>query len=97
MKEIETGKIYAAKVLLEESNMFNKEIEFLKEVKQKKSPYIINIINDGTGEIIRVNKKNKTKQYIILEYASKGDLSSYLKFPKIGFGEEYGKLLFIKY
>ena len=96
VKEIETGKIYAAKVLFKKSYLFNKEKQFLNYIKQKNSPYIINIINDGTGDIIRVNKEKKPQQYIILEYASKDDLISYLLFPETAFGEEYAKLLFYK-
>ena len=96
VKEIKTEKIYAAKIYKESNKYCENEKEFLKKVKQKNSPYIINLINDGTGKIIRDNEPIQAKQHLILEYAPKGDLLSYIWFTKTGFGEEYGKLLFNK-
>ena len=99
VEEQNTQKIYAAKIYKESNNCYYNEKEILKYVKQKNSPYIINLINDDDNEkiiIIRDNEQFQAKPYLILEYAPKGDLFSYIYFSKTGFGEEYGKLLFYK-
>ena len=88
-----SNNIYAAKVLKINSKYFDKEIETLKLIK---SPYIVNLIDYGNGKILKNNFLSENKQYIILEYAEKGQLFDYISFPKKGFGEKFGKVIFRK-
>ena len=96
VEEPNTNEIYASKVLKKPSDLFNKEIEILNVLKNDNNPYITNIIDSGTGPIIRANKPTKTSQYIVLEYAPKGEMFNYIFFAKSGLGEKYGKVIFTK-
>ena len=97
--EKSTNKVFAAKVLKEIDPLFNEEIKTLKKLKEKKkNPHIINLIDSGCGPIKEDGKEDgippENKQYIILEYASKGELFDYIKIPQKGFGEKYAKIIF---
>ena len=94
VKEIKTNKIYAAKILKEESEYFDNEVKMLKLIKE--NSYMINLIDSGYGPIIKKEHPTENKQYLILEYASKGVLFDYIYLPKRGFGEKYTKLIFKK-
>jgi serine/threonine protein kinase len=96
VKEPVTQKIYAAKVLKEPSNYFDAEVEILKSLKKINNPYIVNLIESGKGTIIRANKPSQINQYLVLEYAPKSDLFSYVYFTHKGFIEQYSKVLFAK-
>jgi len=96
VEEQNTQKIYASKVLKKPSNLFNKEIEILNALKNINNPYIVNIIDSGTGPIIRANRPTTTSQYIVLEYAPKGEMFNYIYFTQSGLGEKYGKVIFRK-
>ena len=95
VEEIKTKKIYAAKIFNSHSDLFYNEVEMLGKLKEKKLQNIINIIEFGDGDIVKGYSYNK-KQYIILEYAEKGDLSKFIKIPKRPFKEKHAKLLFTK-
>ena len=90
--------IYAAKVLKEHSDLFDNEIQILNHLKTqgKHNPYITNIIGSGEGLIIRKNHPQKLSQYLVLEYASKGDLFNYIYCLKKGLSELYSKVIFAK-
>ena len=94
VKEINTNKIYAAKILKNEPKYFDNEVKMLKLIKE--NSYMINLIDTGFGPIIKNGLSLKNKQYLILEYASKGVLFDYIYHPKRGFGEKYTKLIFKK-
>ena len=64
VKEPNSNKIYAAKVLKEKSEFFDKEIEVLDTLKPINNNYIVNLIESGTGHIIRVNRPTQIKQYL---------------------------------
>ena len=96
VKEPNTDKFYVGKILKEESNHFDNEVNILNKLKEINNPYIINIIDSGNEEIIRANKPNENKQYLILEYASKGELYNYIGCPEIGLQEKYSKRIFSK-
>ncbi len=96
VEEQNTQKIYASKVLNEPSNLFNKEIEILNALKSINNPYIVNIIDSGTGPIIRANRPTTTSQYIVLEYAPRGDILKYIQLTQNGLREKYGKVIFRK-
>ena len=95
VQEEETNKLYAAKILLHHCPFFDNEIEILNTLKNANIPYIINIITSGDGEI-KKDKKSIKKQYIILDYAQKGDLSKYILLCEKGFKEKNAKLIFSK-
>ena len=96
VKEPTTQKIYAAKVLKESCDYFDKEVEILKALQKINNPYIVNLIDSGTGTIIRANKPSQTSQYLVLEYAPKCELFSYIYCTHRGFQETYSKVLFAK-
>ena len=91
--EDSNGNKYAAKILIEPSQYFQKEIEMLKIVK---SPYIANLIEAGEGLLRKKGKVYPKKQFLILDYAEKGELFDYIFLPQQGLGEKYGKLVFLK-
>ena len=106
VEEKSTGHIYAAKVLKDYDDerkkrsiekMFNNEITILIHLKNKiDNLYITNIINNGSGEIKRLNRPTSTNKYLILEYAEKGCLFDYIYYPETFLKERYGKLIFQK-
>ena len=96
VKDLKSKKIYAAKIFEKKTKFFDIEVEMLKELKQANNPYLLNMIDNGTGNIELEDKVLKDKQYLILEYASKGDLFDYLHYPSQGFKEIYAKMIFTK-
>ena len=97
VEEKENKKIYASKVFTKQDDeLFNKEIKILNALKNINNPYIVNIIDSGTGPIIRANRPTTTSQYIVLEYAPKGEMFNYIYFTQSGLGEKYGKVIFRK-
>ena len=96
VKELNNETIYAAKVLKKHSDLFQKEINILKTLKTAKSENIINIIDSGEGPIIRKNHPKTVNQYLILEYASKGELFNYIYCAKCGLSELHSKVIFAK-
>ena len=98
VKEINKDTIYAAKVLKKSSELFDKEIQILTELKNQgnDNKYIVNIVDSGEGLIIRKNRPQLTRQYLVLEYASKGELFNYIYAAKSGLNELYSKVIFAK-
>ena len=97
VKEPNSNKIYAAKVLKEKSEFFDKEIEVLDTLKPINNNYIVNLIESGTGNIIRVNRPTiQQKQYLVLQYAPKGELFNYIYCPHKGLQEKFSKVIFAK-
>jgi len=96
VKELKTAKKYVAKILKEPSPYFNREIEILNLLKNSNNPFIINLVNKGIGNIAFQNNVFQNKQYIILEYAPKGDLCKYIYLLKQGLSEKYSKVIFAK-
>ena len=96
VKDLTSEEKYAAKVLKKSSILFDTEIEILNSLKSINNPYIINIINNDTGLIVRKDKPIKKQQYLILEYAEKGELLNYITLTRKGFEEKYCKVIFQK-
>jgi serine/threonine protein kinase len=69
---------YAVKVLKEITPYFEKEIEILQKVSILKNPYIINLIHYGEGPVKKSSKPETNNQYMVLDYASKGELFDYI-------------------
>ena len=93
-KDFENNKKYAIKVLKRELKFFDKKMAFIKEISELKSPYIISMIDYGEGEIKFKEHLPIERQYIVYEYALKGTLLEYLKFPYIYLEEHLAKILF---
>ena len=45
VKEVSNKKVYAAKVYINNSALFQSEVDMLNILKEKNNPYMINIIN----------------------------------------------------
>ena len=91
-------KYYAAKVyknLISTINDFKVEKEILSYLNNK-SPYILNLIDSGEGEIKRIDRETSTNNYIIVDYMKNGCLFDYIYYPNNGLDEELCKLLFYK-
>ena len=89
-----TKKKYAIKVINEATSEFKKEVSILEKVSSSNNPYIINLIKYGESQIKKNSKEES--QYIILEYASKGELFDYIEEADNGLEEEYAKIIFRK-
>ena len=88
---------YAAKIPKNEDGSFlNGEIAILQYLKDNNTENIINIVDNGEGEIIMKNKEPENKKFLILEFSPRRDLAEYISFPKSGFGELFSKILFYK-
>jgi len=90
VKDIKTENFYAAKIFKKSSKFLFKEIEILNSIKKVNNPYIINMIESN------ISQNTKDKKYIILEYASKGDLFDYISLINNGLKEKYCKVIFYK-
>ena len=92
-------KYYAAKVYKKfkktKINDYEIEKKILLNLKNK-SPYILNLIDSGEGEIKRENKKPSTNNYIIVDYMKNGCLFDYILYPGTGLDEDLCKILFYK-
>ena len=96
VKDSNSEEKYAAKVLKETSNLFDREIEILNSLKPINNPYIINLIKYNNGLIVRKDKPIEKKQYLILENAEKGELLNYISYTRKGFEEKHSKIIFQK-
>ena len=98
VKQNNDNNVYAAKVLKEPSDLFDNEIQMLNNLKIQGNlnPYITNIIDSGEGLILRKNHSQKVSQYLVLEYASKGELFNYIYCSKCGLSELHSKVIFTK-
>ena len=93
VKEKDTNKEFAIKVLLKENKNFEIKIKIINIISSLKSKYIANMINFGKCPI----SGNGEKQYVVYEYASKGTLFDYFLFPnESSLEEKYAKILFKK-
>ena len=88
--------LYAAKVLKKPWDYFMQEIRILNILNPINNPYIVKMETSGEGLVIRRNHSQKISQYIILQYAPKGELFYYIYSLSEGLGERFGKLFFYK-
>ena len=95
VEEINSKQIYAAKILSTHSQYYDNEKEILEFLKDKNIPNIIKLIYSGDGEIVKGDTFHK-RQYLILEYAEKGDLSQYINIPGRPLKENHAKFFFSK-
>ena len=96
-KEIQTKKLCAVKILMDdEDSDFENEIKMLKIVSQLKNPYIVNIIDWGEDLIKIEHEPEENHQFIVMDYASKGELFSYISCIQKGLENKTAKLIFYK-
>ena len=95
VEDIKTKEIYAAKILNNKCSFFDKEKEFLTLFKGKGIKNIVNLIDSGCGDI-QLGNAHINRQYLILEYAEKKDLSKYITLIGKGFEESQAICLFLK-
>jgi serine/threonine protein kinase len=94
----ETNEIVAVKILTPQpgrTNIPNKH--FVQEVEMLKKINHLNIINlkDGNKGIVKKpDGRSKMVDYIVLDFASNGELFDYIYFPRKGLGEGIGRLIF---
>ena len=74
----------------EETEQYHEnEVKYLNILKKYSIPYVLNIIDNGEGPIIRKNRNKGlplTKKYIILEYAPNRELADFIIITKSGLG-----------
>ena len=92
VKEKDTNKEYAAKVLNNEENNTT-EIDINLKISSLKNKYIMNLVDKGIGTIVKKGKIFENKHYYIFEYASKGDLFMYIPFLNKIKNEKFFKIL----
>ena len=95
-ENLENHKQYAVKVLKQVSPSFQKEIQILEKISKLNCPYIVNFIEFGEGQVKIASKPNVNKQYLVLEYAEKGEIFDYIYCSQEGLKEKYAKLIFKK-
>ena len=95
VEEMKTKKVYAAKILISHKLLFENEREILQSLKDKKIQNITNLIDSGNGDI-KIGNSSRKAQYLILEYAEKGDLSKYINLSGKPLKETHAKLFFSK-
>ena len=97
VENINTKEQYAVKFFEKDDGYgFKNEIKMLEIVSSLKSPYIINLIVSGEEKIKIGSDPLKNKKYIIIDYASKGDLHQYLEYNGKGLENKTAKLIFYK-
>ena len=94
VEEIETKKIFAAKIFKKEDLHYKDERYILKKLKDKNYDCVANLIDSGEG-FLKKGESLKEKKYIILEYFEKGDLCKYIGYTN-GLKKLHAKLIFKK-
>ena len=98
--EIIEQRFYSIKILKTEKlniEMFNSEVSLLQSII---SENVLSIYEYGKGKKVKNNGKSKEVYYIVMEFMQHGDLIKYISNvsskvnENIGFGEEYGRLIF---
>ena len=95
-EDIQTKKQYAVKILKKiKDSDFENEKKMLIIVSKLKNPYIVNLIDFGEEKIKIDSKPEENHKYIIMDYASKGELYRYIKCNG-GLEKKAAKLIFHK-
>ena len=86
---------YAIKVFVDASSSMKKEILFNKTIAKSQKPFFVKYISSSSGYLV-TDKTNELKNYIVFEYASKGDLFDYINCGSKGFQEQNCKVMIYK-
>lgn len=76
----------------QDSKFFRNEVDMLKKVSHEN---VVKIIEGGEGTFKKSDGRSKFVNYIVLEYIKNGELFDFIFFPQKGFGEDYGRVLFL--
>ena len=95
VEDKKTKNNYAMKIFKNKTSDFENEKEILEKVSVLKNENVTNLIEYGEG-LIKINSKEENKQYIVLDYASKGELFDYIYSSSKGLNEKYAKFIFNK-
>jgi len=94
-KSKDTNKDMAVKVLLKEAKKLSIRIKIIQIISSLNNQYIINMIDNGKGPLTRKGTIKGEYQYVVYEYAPKGDLFDYFILPnESALKEKYAKILF---
>jgi len=94
-KSKNTNKEVAVKLLKKERGNFNDIINLINIISSLNNQYIINMIDNGEGPLTRKGANKGKYQYVVYEYAPKGDLFDFLIFPnENALEEKYAKIIF---
>ena len=107
VKKIEDNQEYVAKLRIKEKEEtkeqyhFINEINILNKLKNKEKRYVPFLYDWGEGYLKKegedIDENNLSKYlYLIIDYASKGDLFYYIQKAENGFKELYSKIIFKK-
>lgn len=90
--------LFAVKVIKQnnqlENKIFSNEIIHLQKVNHSN---VVKLFSGGEG-ILKKNSNGKREivYFLVLEYVKYGELFDFIFLPKLGFGEEVGKYIFIQ-
>ena len=91
----DNNKEYAAKVFKEYGKDYNNEIEINQKLSEINSPSFVKYITSQVG-FLHKGPKKELKPYIIFEFASKGDIISYIRSNNTGLSEKNCKISFMQ-
>ena len=91
----DNNKEYAAKVFKEYGKDYNNEIEINQKLSEINSSSFVKYITSSVG-CLHQGPKKELKPYIIFEFASKGDIISYIRSNNTGLSEKNCKIIFAK-
>ena len=95
IKAKDTNKFFAGKVFLKENKNFGNLIPIIQIISTLKTEYITKMIDSGKGLVYKAGEIMGNYQYVVYEYASKGDLFNYIiKANQVPLEEKYAKILF---
>ena len=91
-EEISSHEKYAIKIFKENNKEeYEKELLVLQKIKNKN---IIKLISNGNGPKLKHGFKSNNLNYLVLEFAEKGELFYYVSTVKEGFEENISKYIF---
>ena len=94
VRKLNENNEYAARLRRNLSNGFSKELEMTTLASGLNNPNIIHLEGHGTGTVNMKENVTNMRNYMILEYCPKGDLSKYVENER--FTERQAKYIFKK-
>ena len=91
-----TNQIRLVKIFHKKYASFVKEMELNKKIHTPENPFFIKYINSSSGPLINDDIEENNVSYIILEFASKGNLLKYVNLKEKGFDERICKIIIAK-
>ena len=91
-----TEKEFLAKIINKNDILLNTEIKISKKISENGYPFFLKYINSSRGDFIMDEIKEYNINYILFEYANKGNLLQYVNIKRRGFDEKICKVIFAK-